>query len=371
MKVLVLCVDRDNDIGTKTGLQAPIIGREENLNAAVMFAIKDPEDSDANALFAAISQYDELKRSGEDAEIATITGSTNIGYHSDRILASQLNQVIEKVEPDEVILVTDGAEDEAIHPIISSRTNIASIRRVIIKQDQNIEGTYYLIKNALREKRFLTPVALILLIFGSFMLISVIAPLIGITITSAQDLQTFGIAVTLVTIALYIISFTYDLPKRISNTIEAIGTSFRQGQVKITCYLVAMITVSVGALVGQRVADTPLLPIEGRILSFMSIFILFVIGGVLIALGGKTLDIYLHTGKKQWSYWVMFISLIAVGFILYGFIETLKIFLVAGVELQYIKFMIYIIAGLLIGIMGGLVNSYVKKYLERASKIKT
>ena len=28
MTLLVLCVDRDNDFGTKAGIQSPIVGRE-------------------------------------------------------------------------------------------------------------------------------------------------------------------------------------------------------------------------------------------------------------------------------------------------------------------------------------------------------
>jgi uncharacterized membrane protein len=209
---------------------------------------------------------------------------------------------------------------------------------------------------------------LILLIFGSFMLASITARLLNYPSTIIENLQTFGIAATMVIIAIYIISFTYDIPKRISDGVASIGRSFRQGHVRITCYIVALITISVGALIGQRIADVPLLPIEGKILSFLSVFILFVIAAILIALGGKALDLYLHAGKRQWSYWVMFISLTAVALILYGFIETLKVFLVAGVEPEYIKFSIYIIAGLLVAIMGGLVNSYVRKYGERASR---
>ena len=61
MKTLVLCVDRDNDIGAKTGLQAPLIGRDQNLAAATKLGLADPEDSDVNALLSAVSIYDGLR----------------------------------------------------------------------------------------------------------------------------------------------------------------------------------------------------------------------------------------------------------------------------------------------------------------------
>src|SRR5205823_6437131 len=65
MKILVLCVDRDDDIGVKTGIKTPLIGREANLNAATKLGLADPEDSDVNALLSAISTYDGLVRDGQ------------------------------------------------------------------------------------------------------------------------------------------------------------------------------------------------------------------------------------------------------------------------------------------------------------------
>ncbi len=121
MKKLILCVDRDDDIGDKTGLETPLIGRDANLNAAVELGLSDPEDSDTNSIFAAISTYDKLKKEGEDVYIATVCGSSNVGYRSDQIISKELDIVLKELEPDTVIMVTDGAEDEYISPIISSK----------------------------------------------------------------------------------------------------------------------------------------------------------------------------------------------------------------------------------------------------------
>jgi len=41
---MVLCVDRDDDLGRKARLQGPIIGREENLKAATQLGLVDAED---------------------------------------------------------------------------------------------------------------------------------------------------------------------------------------------------------------------------------------------------------------------------------------------------------------------------------------
>src|SRR2546429_3705473 len=129
MKTLVLCVDRDNDIGAKTGLQAPLIGRDQNLAAATKLGLADPEDSDVNALLSAVSIYDGLQKDNTDAEVATICGDVRVGAVSDLVLTKQLDQVLEQLRPDRVFLVSDGAEDEAFSPIIGSRIRVDPVRR--------------------------------------------------------------------------------------------------------------------------------------------------------------------------------------------------------------------------------------------------
>ena len=89
MTVIVLCIDYDNDLGRKAGLQTPLIGREENLEAAMKFALADPEDSDLNALFYAVKIFDELKI--KDKEIITLTGHDTKGFQSDSIISKKLD----------------------------------------------------------------------------------------------------------------------------------------------------------------------------------------------------------------------------------------------------------------------------------------
>src|SRR3989442_12879714 len=113
MKILVLCVDRDDDIGVKTGIKAPLVGREDNLAAATKLGLADPEDSDGNALLSAVSTYDTLVKEGQDAEIATICGDVRVGATSDLLLTPQLDQVLEQVRPDPVLLVSDAADADA------------------------------------------------------------------------------------------------------------------------------------------------------------------------------------------------------------------------------------------------------------------
>jgi len=143
-RLLILCVDRDGDIGTKTEDKTPILGREKNLEAAVSLALKDPEEPDANAMFEAVRVYDQLTKQGqrhEKFQIATISGSQLLGVDADRKLVRELKQVLKGFPANSVILVTDGYSDEAVLPLVESRVPVTSVRRIIIKHSKSIEET--------------------------------------------------------------------------------------------------------------------------------------------------------------------------------------------------------------------------------------
>lgn len=60
--ILIICIDRDNDLFEKARVVGPIVGRENNLSAATSLALADPEDPDSNAIFYAIKVYDQFKK---------------------------------------------------------------------------------------------------------------------------------------------------------------------------------------------------------------------------------------------------------------------------------------------------------------------
>jgi putative membrane protein len=151
--VLILCVDRDNDLGVKAEIKTPLLGREENLSAAVRLALRDPEEPDANAMFEAVRIYDRLRREvekPEDYQVATIAGSELGDVGADRKLVSQLTEVLKTFPASDVILVTDGYSDEAILPLIESRVPITSVRRVVMKHSKSIEETAALFSRYLK-----------------------------------------------------------------------------------------------------------------------------------------------------------------------------------------------------------------------------
>ena len=74
MTTLILNVDRDNDFGRKAEIQSPIIGINDNKHAAQTFGEIDPEDSDLNSIYYAISVFKKMREQDKDVEIATICG---------------------------------------------------------------------------------------------------------------------------------------------------------------------------------------------------------------------------------------------------------------------------------------------------------
>jgi putative membrane protein len=144
-RILILCVDRDNDLGMKAGIKTPILGRKENIRAAATLALRDPEEPDANAMFEAVRIYDNLKKEAkeqeEEYEVATIAGSDLGGVGADRQLVAELTGVLSGFSATDVILVTDGYTDEAVLPLIESRVPVTSVRRIVMKHSKSIEET--------------------------------------------------------------------------------------------------------------------------------------------------------------------------------------------------------------------------------------
>ncbi len=173
-KILILNVDRDNDIGLKTSIKTPIIGYEKIKEAAVKLLMSDPEEADGNALFASLKLYDELKDSYRDIEVAAVTGVPSGGVKADIKIGEELDRVLEVFNADSIILVTDGYADEEIIPIVSSRRPLMSIHRIVVKHSKSIEETYAVLGKYIKmlwtespyKQYFIGVPGIIMLLFG-------------------------------------------------------------------------------------------------------------------------------------------------------------------------------------------------------------
>ncbi len=320
MKTLVLCVDRDDDIGVKTGIKGPLIGREDNLSTAMKLGLVDPEDSDVNAMLAAVNMFDNLVKEGQAVEIATICGDVRVGTASDIILTQQLDRVLEEVRPDRVFLVSDGAEDEAFAPILSSRIRVDHVRRVFVRQTPGAESLYYVFTKQMRNpkvrRKVIAPLGLVLFLFGIIYLVNPFA---------APALVLIFAGVYLILISLPFNSVR-DFLAAVRDFYGNVRSGVASGDLSIFFSAGSIILLIVGLAFGldlaRKTPGTDLLP---QALSFILGALWWCILAVLVYEGGKVLTAYFKHGRVPRHVIAVAGTLVAVGRLVLGAVQGLQL----------------------------------------------
>lgn len=238
--ILVISVDRDNDVGEKTSIKGPIIGRENVLKTANALGLADPEDSDFNALFQAVKVYDEIKKQ-YNSEVVILTGDKNVGLKSDKIITEQLDKVISKFKADYTILVTDGTEDDYVMPIIQSKMPILSVRKVVVKQSQELESTYFKLKDFMTESLDNPKIAR--LVFGLPAIVLLLFALFGAE----------GFRIILGVLGAYLFVKGFKLESYIYGGVDELRTSLTRKRFAFFAYIVAIAFASLATYRGYSV----------------------------------------------------------------------------------------------------------------------
>ncbi|MBI5377119.1 MAG: DUF373 family protein [Thaumarchaeota archaeon] len=181
-RLLVICVDRDDDIGKKAGVLTPVIGRNACIDAAQRLALEDPEDADSNSIFAAVKTYEDLVSKGYQAEVVVVAGTENKGVQADEKIVFQVRSVMEKFVANGAVIVSDGEDDESVIPIIQNVLPIVSVRRVVMRVSRSVEYSYAVLGRYLRAIVFDTRYSKFFLgVPGILLVIGGIASIFGIT----------------------------------------------------------------------------------------------------------------------------------------------------------------------------------------------
>jgi len=351
VKTLVICVDRDDDIGQKVGIKSPVIGRDANIKAATQLALFDPEDSDINTIFGAIQTYDELKTRGVDAEVVLIGGSPNVGVQSDLAIADHLDAVLGMYKADRVLVVTDGAEDEFVLPIIESRAKVNTVRRIVVKQSQNLESTYYVIKELFSDPKisraFFVPFGLACIIYA----ISLIA---GYP-------QGAVIAITAF-VGVYLLFRGFGLDDIMEDFAENLKHSFYGGKISFVTYIAAIIFGLIGIV--QGLVYCLLREPQGVmiiIVTFINASVWWFVAGGLFSSVGRLVDAYL--GKERvWRYWVLPFFISAAGLILWGGSKYVLSVNEFGFTMNAIQNLLAsIIGAVIIASIGAAISTYIRR----------
>ncbi|MCL4438975.1 MAG: DUF373 family protein [Candidatus Thermoplasmatota archaeon] len=361
MTSLVLNVDRDNDYGEKVGIEGPVVGYENCYKAALKLITYDPEDSDANALFGAIKHYEELFKKGESVEIAMITGDSDVGPVSDEKIGKQLDMLFSEGGIDDVILVTDGAEDDYIVPLILSRRKIRYVNHVIVRHNQNIESMYYYIVKALKDKglinKFIIPLGLIFLTYG---LVS-FGFSVYEAVTKAAVLNPGSFAITLVTIVLgsYMVERGFEIGRSLKNLLRAVRDYAQETRVVFLSYVISASLIFVGIASSYVITSADhVTPLDG-VLIFLSLFVWWLYGAFFALETGSAVEMYINrnfNGIFRIIYGLMFS--LSVAFILFGMLNYIRY------VLSYISFsaaivsIFFLVLGLIIAMLSSMVHRY-------------
>jgi putative membrane protein len=355
--LLVLCVDLDDDLGRKTDIETPVVGRDAVEDAAVALATADPEDSDVNVLFEGCHLADSI--SDERVEVAAVTGVDGSDVAANRAVGEEVDRVLAQLATSEdvrALVVTDGAQDESVVPVIRSRVPIDGVRRVVVRQAQDLESMYYTIKQVLDDPEtrgtLLVPLGILLLIY----------PLTILADTLGFPGSVFGVTSAL--LGLYLLARGFGLEETLDSGVERVRAALFTGRVTLITYVVAAALLLIGGVNGVEMLDSvqsdapaPIGVVEVLAALVYGSIQWFAAAGVTSSLGRVT-DEYL-AGAFEWGYLNAPFYVVAIAAVLHG----VSAFFLGEASLEYLAVMLT--GGTLLGLASTLSFAVVESWSER------
>ncbi len=282
--ILVLCIDRDNDLYEKAKVSGPLIGRDKNIKGALALSLADPEDPDSNAIYYAVKTYDRMRKEGHSVEIVTLTGDKKLGYDADKEISSQLTKIVNELNPVSCILISDGASDEEMFPIIKSRIKVDSTKIVFIKQAKELEKTYFVLLEKLKDPYFAKTVIGI--------------PAVLILLLSLSSYLGMGWQPVGIIVGIYLLLRIFGIDEMVVSIIKDFRFSFER--TSWIGYIGALAIFSISSFVGYQTFQKGMelgLPNE-KLLALVignTIWIAFI--GLLLIMIGKSIDAIMEKRK--------------------------------------------------------------------------
>ena len=237
-RLLVICVDRDDDIG-RAGVITPIVGRNACIDAAQRLALEDPEDADSNSIFAAVKTYEDLVSKGYQAEVILVSGTESRGVEADEKIVLQVKSVMEKYTANGAVIVSDGEDDESVIPIIQNVLPIVSVRRVVMRASRSVEYSYAVFGRYLKAIAFDSKYSKFFLgVPGILLLIGGIATVLGMT------REIFAVLVSILGGAFLIRAF--DVDRAWSHWVKPTPAGFIRTFTMVTGILLILVSIPSG-----------------------------------------------------------------------------------------------------------------------------
>ena len=311
MKTVVLCIDRDNDVGEKAGIKGPIIGLKDNIAAGMRLALADPEDTDSNTIFMAVKKYKQMKEAGRDVEVVTVLGDRSVGLVSDEKISHQIDVIVQILKADSAVIVTNGAEDEFVLPLIQSRLRIIHIERVIVKSLPTGKETVSILRKYMQEERFkiqfVLPISLALITYGVFFALLV---------------DKFYLPALTLVVGGYLAMTALNVAETLHNFGRTMRVGIATSRLTVTGNVSAAVIVILGAAVSAQFiisGSSPLgwvLPrgqapsdVLGMLVAFSLLFAPVLFAALLVRLVFRVLDFRLRRGKHSGGLTLRFLPL--------------------------------------------------------------
>ncbi len=374
MKTLILNVDRDNDFGEKVGITGPILGYAECYNAAIKLITHDPEDSDANALFGAIRHYEELQRQGKDVDIGLVTGDTEVGSRSDEVLGEQLDEILHMGTFDDIVLVSDGAEDDYIVPVIVSRIKIRYVKHIMVRHNQNIESLYYYIVRGLKDKKLVNKIIIPLgLVFLTYGIVSLGFILYSIFAARVQVIDPSLGAITFVTIVLgaYFVERGFELGAVAKKILGSVREYAQETRILFLSYVISSMLILTGLASSFVIARRTNQNALDGLLIFLSLFTWWVYAAVFTREIGTAVDMASSRKAGIQRIWYGLMFSLSIAFIVYGMINYIR-YILGFVTFSFaIISVFFLVLGLVIAILSSTIHRYYGQSEESGSVVQS
>ena len=352
-RYLILCVDRDDDLWSKAKIESPVVGREQALVAATRLALADPEDADSNAIFAAVRKYDELQAAKTQCEVAIVCGDQNRGFEADRRVGRQVARVLTTSDFAGVVLISDGAEDEQVIPIVQGLKPIISVQRIAVKHSQTVEESWQILGRYVRMLVFDPHYSKYALGVPGLILI-----LAGILVLSGKSFEA-GLATLLILGGAFLVrGFSVD------RTVMGLLQRGPTGYIRLFSMLVGALVILAGIFTGYDLMTQYTVTVQGVTATAVSLVLAnpggllvygapligyFVSGSVTLIWGGiaiyATGALLSHLARESIRWRRDGYVLVMLG-ILYFPIRTFSEFLVSGTAQSTILLIDYALTGL-------------------------
>jgi putative membrane protein len=219
---------------------------------------------------------------------------------------------MEETKVTNCILVTDGAEDEYVIPIIQSKIPVSSIRRVIVNQMPNLEGTYYILKKLFDDPKIsrmvFIPIGLAMLLYASAYLLG--AP-------GAATIVVVGV------IGCYLLYKGFGFDELVHGITDALRLSLSRGRFSFVTYTTTILLIIIGFTVGfinilKYYSTDSSLGIITYLMSFIyGAFEWLIFAGLVLSVG-VIIDVYQNEKENLGKVIVFPFFVTAIGLLLYA-----------------------------------------------------